>query len=150
METISKIQEKRKQLIELSVKARKYKEEQIQFAETPEEVLFWTSININRLLINYFYETNGATEFKTFHDWKKQDAIIKKGEKAFLIWGQPRKASKTHEPINKTQEPTEEQYEFWPICFLFSNKQVYIQSQEEPYKPQKKETEQLVPAYELD
>ena len=149
MTSISKIQEKRKNLIDLSVQARAYKEKKINEAQSEEEIFYWMGICINRILLNYFYNIDGATEFKTFHDWKKEGATIIKGSKAFLIWGQPRKATKKHE-ATATQEPSEEEYKLWPLCFLFSDKQIFKTSIEAENEHQEAEEELVTVAFELD
>lgn len=59
-------------------------------------------------------------EFKTFQQWKKEGATVRKGQKAFLIWGQPRQVSQV--PDGST-EP--EEFKYWPLCYLFANSQVY-------------------------
>ncbi len=74
-------------------------------------------MKVNEILINEFYTDEDNYEFKTFHDWLKEGKKVRKGEKAFLIWGKPR----TKEKETKTEEEKEE---FYPICYLFSNNQV--------------------------
>jgi hypothetical protein len=148
METTSKIQEKRKALIELSVQARAFKEEQLNNATTESEQMYWAGIGINAILINHFYKKNGESEFNRFHEWKKQGATIKKGEKAFIIWGQPRKATKIHEIEN--QDPTEEEYKLWPLCFLFSDKQVFKPGLEQTETAQAQIQEPSKAPFELD
>ena len=60
------------------------------------------------------------SEFKTFWQWKDEGFTIKRGSKAFLIWGQPRRGSQVAEG---SEEP--EEYNYWPLCYLFANTQVY-------------------------
>ena len=47
-------------------------------------------MTINEILLKLIYNTNGATEFNTFAQWKELGYTILKGSKAFVIWGQPR------------------------------------------------------------
>ena len=47
---------------------------------------------------------------------------VKKGEKAFLIWGKKRQNEKKETPQTEKKEDTE--YSFYPICYLFSNAQI--------------------------
>ena len=63
-------------------------------------------------------------EFKTFHQWKEEGATVRKGEKAFLIWGQPRRGEQVPEGSNEPEE-----YKYWPICYLFANTQVITAEQ---------------------
>lgn len=79
--------------------------------------------NINSILIDDFYTNSDNKEFFTFHEWIKKGHTVKKGEKAFLVWGRKRKSNQdqpTAEP--KTEE--EKQFSFYPLCYLFSNAQV--------------------------
>lgn len=126
-----KLQEKRAKLIELSAKAKSLRQQKIKTAKTPEEALFWQSRTINYMLLNYIY-SNGDTRYETFHEWKEQGATIKKGAKATIIWGQPRTGTamseqKTKDDTNavRTDAPAEE-YEFFPLCFLFAESDVYF------------------------
>ena len=48
------------------------------------------NMTINEILLNLIYNTDGATEFNTFAQWKELGYTILKGSKAFVIWGQPR------------------------------------------------------------
>lgn len=59
-------------------------------------------------------------EFKTFWQWKDEGFTIKRGSKAFLIWGQPRRGSQVAEGSDEPEE-----YNYWPLCYLFANTQVY-------------------------
>ena len=70
--------------------------------------------SVNEALID-LYEDGENTEFHTFHDWKKKGKKILKGSVAFLIWGKPRKVE---------QAEDEDEYKYWPVCYLFSNAQV--------------------------
>lgn len=78
--------------------------------------------HVNEALIEEFYKKsdNNINEFNTFWQWKAKGYTIVKGSKSFLVWGQPRKISQV--PEGET-EP--EEYKYWPLCYLFSNTQVY-------------------------
>lgn len=77
--------------------------------------------SVNEGLKEIYMETNTEIEeFKTFYQWKEEGATVRKGEKAFLIWGQPRKGSQVPEGTNEPEE-----YKYWPLCYLFANTQVY-------------------------
>ena len=78
-------------------------------------------MTVNEILIEHFYTSEEHTEFKTLHDWNKEGYKVNKGAKAFLIWGKPRATNK-EQPQN--QENEEEESEFYPLCYLFSNAQV--------------------------
>jgi len=72
-------------------------------------------------------------EFKTFQQWKREGATVRKGEKAFLIWGQPRQVSQVPEG---TTEP--EEFKYWPICYLFANTQIFKPESKKETEPQQK------------
>jgi len=90
-------------------------------------------MTINEILIEEFYSDETHREFHTFGDWKKKGMNIKKGEKAFLIWGRKRE-NKDAQPEQQQEQPKPaqeeqgEKYQFFPLCYLFSNAQVEKQS----------------------
>ena len=73
--------------------------------------------SVNDALIQ-LYSNEGHSEFKTFGQWKSLGKSIIKGSTAFTVWGSPQDV--------KDQEPEGEHDEFryWPLCYLFSVKQV--------------------------
>ncbi len=73
--------------------------------------------SVNEALI-MMYSEDGHEEFKTFHQWKDEGKSIKKGSKAFLVWASP-KAIPHPDP-----ESEKDELDYFPICYLFSNKQV--------------------------
>lgn len=77
-------------LIELSIKARAYREEQLRHAETEQQLLYWSSIRINDIIADWYRKESGATIFKTFAQWKKDGYNIKKAQK-HLFYGRKRK-----------------------------------------------------------
>ncbi len=122
----SKTSEKRAYLCELTAQAREYRTESMANATTETELLFWETCTINYILLHHIYEVDGATDFKTFGQWKKEGYTIKKGEKAFILWGQPVKSkNKAEEGKEKEADPEESNEQFFPLCYLFSDKQVY-------------------------
>lgn len=68
------------------------------------------------------YRSEGHTELKTFNQWKKDGFFVNKGEHALLLWGRPKEVTREQD-ANKAEEP-DEHADFYPICFVFSNKQV--------------------------
>jgi hypothetical protein len=77
---------------------------------------------INEAILNGIYKTDNPQiqEFKTFNQWKNEGKKIKKGAKGFVIWGKPKKAQ-AEKPDTKSEE---ENYKYWPMCYLFSNLQI--------------------------
>jgi len=72
---------------------------------------------INEGLIEV-YSKGKDLEFNTFHQWKGKGFKILKGSKAFLVWGKPMKV-----PVPESEKEDDE-FKFWPVCYLFSEKQV--------------------------
>jgi hypothetical protein len=79
--------------------------------------------NINSILIEDFYTDPENQEFNTFHEWIKKGKRVKKGEKAFLVWGRKRKNNQD-QPTAEPKTEDEKQFSFYPLCYLFSNAQV--------------------------
>lgn len=107
--------EKRNLLIQLSAQA---KEIQILEIETGED-----DRNINSILIDDFYTDSQNQTFNTFNEWLNQGFKVKKGEKAFLVWGRKRKNNQDQESKEPKTED-EKVFSFYPLCYLFSNAQV--------------------------
>lgn len=102
----NKTQQRRKQLIRLSNIARLKQKE-----GDPRR--------INHIIIEDFYSDEGHQDFMLFREWKKQGFKVKKGSKAFVVWGRKRKATKASDEENE-----ETNYKFFPLAYLFSNQQV--------------------------
>lgn len=108
-----KYRETRKQLIEVSNIAK-----HLQKTENLD-------MNINEILLKIIYDTKDCNEFNTFWQWKEKGYTIIKGSKAFLIWGQPINKQKTEKSKAEAQDADEDEYRFFPVCYLFSDKQVF-------------------------
>jgi len=111
----------RETLIAVSNQAKEIKDLMMQTAVSVAQAEFFEAKTLNYFILNHVYQTNGATEFNTFNQWKNQGRTIKKGAKAYAIWGQP------IYPKNKPQVETEtegDEYKYFPICYLFSDLQL--------------------------
>lgn len=115
---------KREALILLSNRAEKFRDEQIANAESEYQALIWASTNLNSIMLNHLYEVDGATEFHTFNQWKQKGATVIKGAKAFVIWGQPIHARPKEGKPEPGEVDTTDGYKYFPLCYLFSDKQV--------------------------
>lgn len=105
--------EKRNALIELSKIAKMRQEEDLE------------GMSINEILVEVFYTDKENFEFNTFKQWKQKGMNIKKGATAFLVWGSKRKNKEVQaEPVSEDEKT----FEFFPVCYLFSNNQVQPQS----------------------
>lgn len=91
----------------------------------------------------YSDENPEIEEFNTFNQWKEQGFTIKKGSKAFLFWGQPRKISQTPEGSDEPEE-----FKYWPICYLFADTQVFKKGEEPEPQPEPKPKLQEVENFE--
>ena len=79
---------------------------------------------VNEFVTDHYKSENpGIEEFDTFHQWKDKGFKIKKGSTAFVVWGSPRKG-KLEEPVMKSDGKEDDEFEFFPLCYLFSNQQV--------------------------
>lgn len=106
---IFQYKEKRQKLIQLSILARKIREDECLEGST-----------LNDIIRVYFYTDTEHQIFNTFWGWKEEGYKVKKGEKAFLFWGSKRK----NKQDSQTQSQDEESYSFFPLCYLFSNAQI--------------------------
>ncbi len=115
METKSKeltpVQQKRQALKKISKVAK----EMLQSEEMEEET-------VNEIVINQFYTSETHQEFKSFKGWMKTGFAVKKGEKAFCIWGKPREKKET-DPKEENEEQGNKT-NFYPLAYIFSNAQV--------------------------
>ena len=82
---------------------------------------------INEGLVE-MYEQQGHTNLKTFYQWKQEGKKIRKGEHALLLWARPRQIHKPAEvkadPMQTASEQQEDEMNFFPICYVFSEKQI--------------------------
>jgi hypothetical protein len=101
----SKIYEKRTELKELSQPLRMLmKEGAIE------------SINEG---LKGIYKDNGHSVLNTLNQWNKQGKQVKKGEKALLLWARPKHVERVNEETTEVDE-----FDYWPICYVFSDTQV--------------------------
>lgn len=107
MNQTSNIQERRQELKRISAIAK----ELVKSGEVP-------TVNAG-IIATYTDETH--REFKTLQKWNQEGFKVKRGEKAFLVWGKPKQKQQAEE--NAT--PSEDETNFFPIAYLFSNAQVH-------------------------
>ena len=76
--------------------------------------------SINEALLHFYRGDSGtALSFNTFDQWRRQNCMVKKGEQSFLLWGAPKPFKKRDDQCDDDQPET-----FFPICHIFSEKQV--------------------------
>jgi len=73
--------------------------------------------SVNEGLIE-MYSDGKKLKYNTFNQWKEKGFQVKKGSKAFLVWGSPRQV-----PVTDSDQE-EDEFKFWPLCYLFSENQV--------------------------
>lgn len=66
------------------------------------------------------YAQEGHTEIHSFRRWLELGCVVRKGEKALLLWGEPRKAANQE----KTNDDDKDEFNFFPLAYVFSQKQV--------------------------
>ncbi|MGL5682566.1 MAG: JAB domain-containing protein [Marinifilaceae bacterium] len=108
MNKVTTISETRNQLKRFSSQARKLRLEKME------------NLTVNQVLLTHIYNTNGATTFHTFNEWRKRGYTVMRGEKAYVVWGKPQK--------QKVDKNSDDEYSFYPVTYLFSDKQVMILS----------------------
>lgn len=97
-------------------------------------------LTVNEALVFYYRSKNpDIIEFRTFGDWKKQGATVRKGSKAFVVWAQPRslrpgEEADTDKPEDLTEEQKDLKETFFPICCLFANTQVITAEEREKHR----------------
>jgi len=143
--------QKKAVLSSISRKMRSLRIAKAKKAKTALEREYWETRTINQMLMIILYNKNEDQVFNTFNQWKKEGATVKKGSKAIVIWGQPTKATKEKETPNpKPDAKTEtEEFEFFPLCYLISSKDVIlpeVQTEPETVEPEPQEQE---PVYTL-
>ncbi len=131
----------REKLLLLSANARAFKERMINESTTANDALYWEAQTLNSIMLKYFYKVPEGMELGTFNQWKSQNCMVKKGEKALVIWGQPLRAQRANEAQAKGEQAPEDDAsgEYFPMCFLFRADQVLTPEQIESKKQTKQE-----------
>lgn len=74
--------------------------------------------SVNQALLEFYAEDlPEGTAFKSFNQWRKEGKRVRKGEKAFLLWGKPRQVAAKEAEEN-------EDFKFFPLAYVFSSEQV--------------------------
>jgi hypothetical protein len=107
----------------LSVKARDLREVMIKRATAAgnlNEVERWSMARVNDIIAGWYKEDTGATELRSFRQWALAGYYVERGSRAFTLWGKKRSATLQV----AAGELEEREYDFFPIAYLFSDKQV--------------------------
>lgn len=76
--------------------------------------------SINEGLASYYAE-QGHTTLNSYRRWKELGFQVKKGAKALLLWGEPKRKE---QPEPQPQQSEEKREPFYPLAYVFSNLQV--------------------------
>ncbi len=74
---------------------------------------------INEGLVD-MYTAQGHTEIHSFKQWLSLGKVVRKGEKALLLWGEPVNSNKQE----KQEGKDDEDFKFVPLAYVFSQLQV--------------------------
>ncbi len=66
------------------------------------------------------YRQQGHEEIHSFKSWMEKGFCVRRGEKALLLWGTPRKAANQE----KKTDNDKDEFSFFPLAYVFSQKQV--------------------------
>jgi len=103
---MSDYKEKRENLKALSVEAKKL-------------VKIGAFETVNDAIIETVYKKEGHSEFNTFYGWLSNGFKVKKGSKAFVVWGRPKQVKN-----KEAKEDEDDEFKHFPLAYLFSNLQV--------------------------
>lgn len=96
----------------------------------------------NDAIIGTVYKDAINQDFKSYKEWKKEGFQVRKGEKAFLLWGRPKEHQlegdkfETDKANKETKDEIHDSY--FPVAYVFSNAQV--EAREIPIEHAEKET----------
>jgi len=81
---------------------------------------------VNDLLMMFVYNPNTSYTFNTFMGWKYEGYTVKKGVKAYLLWGQPINKTRTDKTTGEIIPGNDDDLEaaFFPLAYLFRDDQV--------------------------
>jgi len=80
--------------------------------------------NINQAIVETVYKPQGHTQLKTIRQWNEEGKRVVKGETALIIWGSPKQPKNRKQPAEPAEESELIDLEFFPLCYVFSEKQV--------------------------
>ncbi len=110
-----------KELTEIQKKRQALKEMSAQVKPLVEQGKFE---KLNQAIVETFYKKGAHQDFKTFNQWKYEGFAVQKGEKAVFVWGKPLSA----QAQERGEKLADDESDFYPLCFLFSNAQVKPQN----------------------
>lgn len=115
--------EAKQRLCEMSAVARSHREKLAEDAlnsGNEMKAMLILSTPLNDFIIELFYNPEKIHKFNTFKGWLDEGKCVDKGQKGYVIWGQPIKA----EQKNKETKDVESAFKFYPISYIFRDDQV--------------------------
>ncbi|MCW3127199.1 MAG: hypothetical protein JWO03_2857 [Bacteroidetes bacterium] len=74
---------------------------------------------VNELLV-LMYAEKGYTDLKSLRTWNSEGRVVKKGEKALLLWGRP---NQQRQPADGSAAaapaPEDDEMKFFPLAYVF-------------------------------
>jgi len=92
---------------------------------------------VNDLLMSFAYNANKKHIFNTFMGWKFEGYTVKKGTKAYLLWGQPINKTKIDKATGEIKQGNDDDQEppYFPLAYLFRDDQVHKVEQKQLIQP---------------
>lgn len=119
----SKAKAARASLKKISQEAKAVRLGMVQEAKTLDEKMAADALGVNEVIVMMYQKSTGFNDFKTFADWKKAGYSVNKGETGFPVWGKPRKVKQSMTD-EEDRELVADEWEFYPVCYLFNESQV--------------------------
>lgn len=120
-----KAKQARRELVALTKFLKAQQQLKAGEAKTEDEALAILAKRPNELLTEHYLRTTGATELRTFKQWKDSGYYVQKGETALRVWGTPFDAKSSNTVDTPDGEHIiESTYELYPVVPLYSNLQV--------------------------
>lgn len=83
--------------------------------------------NVNAAIVAIYAAEVGCdpSAFHSFYHWREAGTPVKKGERGFPVWGQPRRLNSDHSAqADAPAADSADEREFWPVAYLFHAGQV--------------------------
>lgn len=90
------------------------------------------ALTVNEALEAYYIKNTPNTIFKDFKGWKDAGYTVKKGSKAFAVWGKPRMIEKKdadNAPVDKNdlkESGDKKKFKYYAIANIFGDTQVEL------------------------
>lgn len=81
---------------------------------------------VNDLIMLFAYNPKGKFNFDSFMGWKLKGYTVKRGAKAYLLWGQPLNKTRVNKATGEEIQGNDDESEapFFPLAYLFRDDQV--------------------------